>query len=98
MDLLERTALLDELDGRLAAAARGGCIVLLGGEVGIGRQVATGAGLEEQPGEDVQVPGRGVDHDARRLRQPGWRPVREWRGIGEDRRGAQHRCQRPCRA
>jgi len=37
MDLLERTALLDELDGRMAAAARGGCIVLVGGEARIGK-------------------------------------------------------------
>ena len=37
MDLLERSALLNELDGQLAAAATGGRVVLVTGEAGIGK-------------------------------------------------------------
>jgi predicted ATPase len=37
MDLLERTQVLEELDGELAATAAGGRVVLVAGEAGIGK-------------------------------------------------------------
>ena len=39
MGLLERTSLLDELGGVLAATATGGRVVLVAGEAGIGKSV-----------------------------------------------------------
>jgi predicted ATP-dependent serine protease len=42
MDLLERSSLLEELSGVLAATAAGGRVVLLSGEAGMGRSALVG--------------------------------------------------------
>jgi predicted ATPase len=44
MDLLERSALLEELSGVLAATAAGGRVVLVAGEAGIGKSALVKGG------------------------------------------------------
>jgi predicted ATP-dependent serine protease len=48
MDLLERSSLLEELSGVLAATAAGGRVVLLAGEAGIGKSVLVKRFTERQ--------------------------------------------------
>jgi hypothetical protein len=48
MDLLERAALLDELSGALADTARGGRVVLVAGEAGIGKSTLVRRFTERQ--------------------------------------------------
>ena len=49
MDLLERSSLLEELGGVLAATAAGGRVVLLAGEAGIGKSTVVKRFTERQP-------------------------------------------------
>ena len=49
MDLLERSSLLEELGGVLAATAAGGRVVLLAGEAGIGKSAVVKRFTERQP-------------------------------------------------
>ncbi|HEV8374147.1 MAG TPA: AAA family ATPase, partial [Actinomycetota bacterium] len=48
MDLLERSSLLDELRGVLAARAGGGRVVLVAGEAGIGKSALVRRFAERQ--------------------------------------------------
>ena len=51
MDLLERSSLLEELGGVLAATAAGGRVVLLAGEAGIGKSAVVKRFTERQPAD-----------------------------------------------
>src|SRR6266545_4241106 len=60
MDLLERSSLLEELSGVLAATAAGGHVVLLAGEAGIGKSALVKRFTERQSA-DARVPAGACD-------------------------------------